>query len=373
MPLTLPAVPKTLGNIRHVFESAIAATLRNPSHFGFPAKRSYCVILVDGLGFENLLFRRGHARFLSSEAESQRSINSAFPSTTAANIMSFATGLAVADHGFLGHQVLDRVSDTKINLLTGWQTEDPLNWQAEPTLSETARQKGLRIHVTGPLEYRDSGFTKATMREVEYQPAETIENRFEVAKQILARKEGSVTYLYVPELDKQAHRTGWQSHEWTRWLELLDQQVASLVRSLPAGCGIVLTADHGVVDSPREQRVLIDEIDAMDELRWFGGDSRASYLYLQEGASASEVMQRLESTLHGIAKVASTAQLIEANYFLGKVEKFGHRLPDLVLLAEGRQTLFHSSMSKPRSIEMVAHHGGVSSMEIRIPLLHWVK
>lgn len=356
-----------------MFQSAIGAVLRSGSHFGFPNKRSYCVILVDGLGVENLQHRRGHARFLSAAIDQQRIIYSAFPTTTAANIMSFATGLPVSQHGFLGHQVLQRDSDVRINLLTGWQNENSEAWQPKQTLSEWSASKGLPIKVVGPVEYRDSGFTRATMRGVEYQVAESIDDRFALASQILSSKEESVTYLYVPELDKQAHRTGWLSPEWTRWLELLDQQVSRFVAQLPRGTGVVLTADHGVIDSPADSRIRVDELATVPELRWFGGDSRASYLYLEDGADAQALSVRLASALSGLAKVVTVDQLISKNFFVGEPTEFTDRLPELVLLAEGSATLFHSQMSKPRSIEMVAHHGGVSSTELRVPLLNWAR
>lgn len=356
-----------------MFESAIAATLGTSSHFGLRPCRSYCVILVDGLGFENLLFRKGHARFLSEAALSQRTINAAFPTTTAANIMSFATGLTVAEHGFVGHQVLDRESGVRINLLTGWGDQDPRQWQPKTTLSEKSFAKGLRVNVIGPDEYRESGFTTATMREVSYHPANSIEERFEVALNILSSTTPSVSYLYMPELDKQAHRTGWLSSEWSRWLELLDQQMGKLTQRLPVGVGLVLTSDHGVIDSPPEMKHYVDAIDSIEELDWFAGDSRASYLYLQTDANPTDVKRRLSEKFRGIAKVAASSELVAANYFVGMPSSYSQRIPELVLLAEGRHTLFHSSMSKPKSIEMVAHHGGLTPMELRIPLLTWSK
>lgn len=372
MALTLPSLPKSLGNLRHVFSSAISATLGEQSKFGFPVKRHYCVILVDGLGFENLLHRRGHARFLSSTAESQRSIKSSFPSTTAANITSFATGLHVADHGFMGHQVFDRQRDVKINLLTGWSEEDSTSWQTNETLSEMAVRRGLQVNAIGPSEYQDSGFTRATMRAVNYQIAESIEGRFEVARSNFTSLDASVTYLYVPELDKQAHRTGWLSAEWTNWLELLDLSMRNFVTGLPKHAGVVLTSDHGVIDSPPDKRYLVDSMDDLAELEWFGGDSRASYLYLKDGADPASVGERLSHNLSGIARAFESRRLVEAGYFGQTAIQHASRLPELVLLAENECTLFHSTMSKRRSIEMVAHHGGASKSELSIPLLQWV-
>lgn len=356
-----------------MFESAIAATSKSQSKLGFPSKRSYCVILVDGLGYENLLARRGHARFLAASAESQRAMYAGFPSTTAANIMSFATGMTVADHGFLGHQVLERKSGVRINLLTGWGDKDAKTWQAKPTLSERSWDLGLPVNVIGPSEYQDSGFTRATMRGAQHLAAESVQERFEIALKVLSERGSSVNYLYVPELDKQAHRTGWLSQEWTAWLELLDQQVERLANRLPIGTGLVLTADHGVIDSPRAQRVEVDSIDPLEELLWFGGDSRASYLYLKDDADSEHLKYRLNQKLNGIAKAYLSDELVAANFFAGDPSEFSSRIPEIVLLAEGSHTLFHSQMSKPRSVEMVAHHGGISAAEMKIPLLIWQK
>lgn len=329
------------------------------------------MILVDGLGVENLRDRKGHARFLSASLDRGRVIYSGFPTTTAANILSFATGLSVGQHGFLGHQILDRANGARINLLSGWDGHAPEQWQTKQTLSQYAAQRGLRVNVIGPAEYQGSGYSQVSMPEVRYQVAEGLRERFAIARANFNSKTRSVTYLYIPELDKQAHRTGWESPEWTARLEELDSLVEDFATRLPPRSGVILTADHGLMDSPEHNRVLVDQLAKLPELEWFAGDSRASYLYLREPAWAEESAEQLNRELAGIASTFLTRSLVADGWYGESGTSHESRLPDLVMLAKGRHSLFHSGMSKPRSIQMVAHHGGVSPAELRIPLITW--
>ena len=64
-----------------------------------------------------------------------------------------------------------------------------------------------------------------------------------------------LVYLYVGELDHAGHLHGWRSTQWLDQLERLDAAMAELARRVPAGTRIVLTADHGMVDTDADRRV----------------------------------------------------------------------------------------------------------------------
>jgi predicted AlkP superfamily pyrophosphatase or phosphodiesterase len=327
-------------------------------------------VLVDGLGAENVLERAGHAPWLASHLNSGAITHAGFPSTTSANIASFATGLTPGEHGLIGHQVFDRTFDEKINLLTGWNEQtDPEIWQPHSTVSEQAAEAGIACYVIGHEEYRHSGYTRATMRKAEYLAAESLAERFEVAMKVLHSPGESITYLYIPELDKYGHRFGWQSQGWANLLEELDAQLARFSATLPKDCGLIVTADHGMVDSAPEQRLFIDDyVDQGGLLEWFGGDTRATYLYLKDASETDAFQLRLESH-SALFHTVKSADAIDANWF-GEVGVLARqRMPELILLARSNFTLFHSVFSKKRSIEMTAHHGGLSSSELRIPLI----
>jgi hypothetical protein len=370
VPSTLPVVPKALGKLRHVFSSSLLSVQRKPNPLTFrSAKRIVCV-LVDGLGAENILQRSGHAPWLSAQIKSGAVSHAGFPSTTSANIASFATGLTPGEHGLIGHQVFDRFFDEKINLLTGWnERTDPAIWQPNQTVSEMAFEAGISCNVIGHEEYRNTGYTKVTMRKAEYIAAESMADRFDAARSILNAAGESITYLYIPELDKYGHRNGWQSAGWANLLEELDGHLAKLAATLPKDCAMVVTADHGMIDSVLEQRLVID--DAVEQgglLEWFGGDTRVAYLYLKD-SSAAEAMQQSLETQSALYQAVLTKDAIEANWFGPVGQLASQRLPELMLLARSNFTLFHSVYSKKRSIEMIAHHGGLSSNELRIPLI----
>ena len=370
VPSTLPVVPKALGKLRHVFSSGLLAVQRKPNPLNFrSAKRIVCV-LVDGLGAENILQRSGHAPWLSAHVKAGAVSHAGFPSTTSANIASFATGLTPGEHGLIGHQVFDRFFDEKINLLTGWnERTDPIVWQPNQTVSEMAFASGEGCNVIGHEEYRNTGYTLATMRKAEYVASESMVDRFDAARTILNSPGESITYLYIPELDKYGHRYGWQSPGWANILEELDGLLAKFAATLPKDCALVVTADHGMIDSEMNQHLVID--DAVEQgglLEWFGGDTRVGYLYLKDASLAKDLQQKLEPQ-SSLYQAVLTKDAIAANWFGPVGELASQRLPELMLLARSNFTLFHSVYSKKRSIEMIAHHGGLSSNELRIPLI----
>ena len=370
VPSTLPVVPKALGKLRHVFASSLLAAQGKPNPLSFRAAKHVVCVLVDGLGAENVLERSGHAPWLTAALKSGAITHAGFPSTTSANIASFATGLTPGEHGFIGHQVFDRVFDEKINLLTGWnERTNPEVWQPNLTVSEQAFDAGIACYVIGHEEYRSSGYTRATMRKAEYVAAESLAERFEAARKIVSTSGESITYLYIPELDKHGHRFGWQSQGWASLLEELDALLAKFAQTLPKGVGLVVTADHGMIDSATEQRLILDDhVEQGGVLEWFGGDTRVAYLYLKDPAAATSLQHQLEGQ-SALFQTVLAKDAIKANWFGPVGDLALQRMPELILLARSNFTLFHSVYSKKRSIEMTAHHGGLSSAELRVPLI----
>ncbi len=124
-----------------------------------------------------------------------------------------------------------------------------------------------------------------------------------------------------------------------------------------------------MIDSLPEQRLVIDEhVERGGYLEWFGGDTRVAYLYLKDPAATESFQRELESA-SAIFQTVATSDAIAANWFGPVGQLAQQRMPELMLLARGNFTLFHSVYSKKRSIEMTAHHGGLSSNELRIPLI----
>lgn len=365
----LPRRPKTVGRLSEVFLSAYLATLGRSSSLNFPIKKSYFVVLVDGLGVANIKSAAAYARNLNHKLSSSKSIYSGFPSTTASSLASFATGKDNGEHGFLGYRVFDRELDRPINLLNDLGGSlDPRVYQDQETVSELAIREGLKVNVIGPAEYESSGFTQATMPGAKYLSAKNIGARFETALEV-ARGGASLTYLYVPELDQLAHRFGTSSNIWLEKLEELDSEITEFARLLPKTAGLVVTADHGVIDVPRSDHIYLDEFASLDDLLMMGGDPRVGFLYFPADCDLEQKRVQIEEQLGPSCYVTDVAELVEAGWIapLGAAAK--KLEPDFFLIPKGNKVLYHRKFAKSKSLEMIGQHGGWSKQEWEIPLL----
>jgi len=366
---TLPPIPKSFGAIRNVFSSALDAVQGKPSELGYRTTQKVVVVLVDGLGAEQLRDRSGHAPWLSSQMNSGRIVYCAYPATTSANIGSFATGEMPGRHGLIGHQVWDRFHDERINLLVGWnERTNPVVWQPHQTIAERAVLNGVEANVIAAAEYRDTPYTKATMRGAQFLSAESIADRFEIARQVVSKPGNSISYLYIPELDKYGHKFGWRSSGWAALLEEVDAQARRFAERLPSDVGMVLTADHGMVETQKDRQLILDDQLSGLGLEFFGGDTRSSYLYFQDDAAATEALARLQALSHALTAFRAS-DLVAAGWYGDLGDEAMNRLPELVLQARSNFTLYHTGFSKQRAFDMISHHGSVSSAEMRIPLI----
>ena len=367
--MTLPSHPKALGTIRHVFSSALLSTLGKPNPLQLPARKKVAVILVDGLGVEQIKQRAGHAPWLNSLLNNSTITHSAFPATTTVNIGSFSTGLLPGDHGLIGHLVWDRFHDERMNLLVGWsERTDPLVWQPHPTIAQQAVELGIAANVVGASEYRNTPYTLATMRGAQYHAAESWSDRFSTALEILSKPEQSISYIYLPELDKYGHKNGWTSSGYATMLEDLDALVRSFVSRLPKDCGLIITADHGMVETTKEKQLILDDyLESSGHTEFYGGDTRAGFVYLDDPSSIDQVVSDLQPVSYAFDAV-STQSAIAAGWFGPIGHEAKARLPELMLLAKSNYTLFHTQYFKARSFEMISHHGALSPAETRIPL-----
>ena len=364
----LPAAPKTLGRLSDVFISALGSITGKANRLGFAKSNKVCVILVDGLGSNNLRTAGGHAPFLNAALKGSKSINTVFPSTTASAITSFGVGATPSRHGILGYSVYERESGLTRNLLTGWgEGFEASTFQKLQTVSDMAVQSGVQSFTVGPGEYAGSGFTQLNMSAANYVPAKSFEDRIEAVKTILASRHASLTYLYFPELDSIAHSYGVASTEWLTKLEDLDAAIKSLAVSLPKDCGLVVTADHGIVDVPQENQVLLDELE-IPHLLAVTGDPRNTFLYFEPETDVEATKTLLEEQLENKAVVATVQELQDAGWLSADIENSVF-LPDLYLIALSNFACYHRSFCKPQSLRMVGQHGSVSQTELSVPLI----
>ena len=357
-----------------MFVSSLGSITGADNRLGLPRAKRVIVVLVDGLGAQNLKAAAGHAPFLNAALAFTKPIACGFPSTTATSITSFGTGVAAGFHGIVGYKVFDRLAGESVNMLNGWNAKQtPEVWQREQTVTQKALAGGVGAFVIGPPAYNDSGFTRATMRDAKYVPARSIAERVAAAQQLLrTEKSEFICYLYVPELDQIAHSAGVTSSNWLHELENLNSELQSLANSLGVGDALIITADHGVVDVPESGHIYLDEA----QLDWslvadVSGDPRVNFVYLKDSDYQGAASSVLSEMLGDRGLVLGRDQIVEAGWY-GQVQPdVLNRLPDLFVLATKNVAIYQRDFAPAASLKMVGQHGALSSAEMMIPLLRF--
>lgn len=370
MSLSLPADPPRARSLVRVLPEVIDALSGSSTWFA-PA-RSAILLVVDGLGAANLAARSGHARFLAAAGGKKDVARTVFPSTTAAALTSLLTGAAPGEHGILGYRVRVPGAQDTVNQLKGWETDglDPHSWQRlEPLLSREAK-RGRPCFVVSHAKYAGTGFTEAILRGAEFVVAADIADRALLAADLAASHPGALVYLYAPDLDSVGHKHGWESERWTAALEKVDAAARSLSDALDGGTGVVVTADHGMIDVPKQRQVLLEAGDAvLDGVAMIGGEPRMLHLYAEPGA-AEGLLEVWRSTESGRSWVASRDEAIAAGLFGPVVDPaVRERIGDVVVGARSGIVYYDDRAADKGPQRMVGQHGSLTDEERIVPLL----
>ncbi|MHC6594644.1 alkaline phosphatase family protein [Arthrobacter sp. C152] len=349
---------------------------------GLPAASRVCVVLADGLGRNLLKQKTAHTPFLRSVIQAGQGdvpvwLDSAFPSTTAAALASFGTGLAAGQHGMVGYDVLDPGQDKVVNLLGNWDAGvDPSTWQPFPTVFERVAGE-LDVSTVSLSQFDGSPMTRAALRGGRFISGTTAHARTAAAAEAMAAAGPSLMYFYVNELDKAGHRYGCQSEQWEHQLEELDATVKRLNASLPAGTTILLTADHGMLDVPGPQRIDFSTDPALVEgVRHTAGEPRMVHLYLEDrhtghgrGDAAERLLEAWKARF-GTRVWAFTRDDAIAGGLFGEVRPaVERRIGDVMIAARDALALYDGRRMRPTAMEVVGQHGSLTKAEREVPLL----
>jgi hypothetical protein len=356
----LPAVAASLGVARYAAADGLP----------FPPARRAVVVLVDGLGYELMRRRGGHAPFLRSLLPAAYRISAGFPSTTATSMGTFGTGLPPGAHGLLGYEVLVPGEDRLVNELSWEDGPDPLTWQPQRTVFEIAEADGVEVTRVGPAFFDGSGLTRAAVRGGRFRAASSLAERVDAAVAAARAARRSLVYLYWGDLDKVGHVHGCQSWEWGDELEAIDAELSRLVRLVPTDTAVFVTADHGMVDAPHALRIdLAHDAELASGIRHVGGEPRALQLYCEEGAAA-DVAQTWLSRVGERAWIRARDEAVADGWFGAVAPANLERIGDLVVAMRDNFAIVDSRRARPQLLALLGLHGSLTQDEATVPLFH---
>ncbi|WP_323192723.1 alkaline phosphatase family protein [Halostella sp. PRR32] len=339
------------------------------------------VVLIDGFGLEQWKRDHGNHEFLSRVTEhgTVTPLTSIYPSETAAAITTFHTGVLPAQHGVIGWNVYEPTVDAEFEALpfrtkdgeapAGLTREDVFDAEAlYPALGE----RGVESHHVDPLDKAYAGTIPHTY---EYGDAADTESTLRDA--VDAAEPPSYVFAYFPHVDHASHGSGTESDEYQEALSAVDETVANALDGVDDAAAedtlVVVTADHGHVDTDPERNVELSGVDGLTEsLRQradgtpirFSGSPRNVHLQFRPDR-VEPLRERLLDELDG--RVFRREEVLDSDLFgdVDPSETFRRRLGDIVLTHRNLGTWFGDA--EPEELDLVGMHGGLHPHEMLVP------
>ncbi len=331
------------------------------------AARQVVLLVVDGLGWEQLRARAGLAPVLSGAEGIDSPITSVAPSTTACALTTITTGRLPWEHGVLGYRLAD--GDEILNVLR-WRlgSASPRDarrirpahrFQPYPPFPGAAGP----VPVVSRDEFGSTGFTAAHLGNSPLHGYK-VPSSLPVEVGRLLRHGEPFVYAYYDGIDKVAHGAGLGAH-YDAELRSVDRIVEDLVAELPAGAVLVVTADHGQIDIGPRVELLGRDLMAM--VRFLSGEGRFRWLHARDGAGddlAAAAAERYGDTTW----VWSRDRMLDERLFGGVPStELADRLGDVALLPHQPIAFIDPADTGESRIE--SRHGSLTSDEMLVPLV----
>ena len=277
----------------------------------------------------------------------------------------------------VGYSVRDFAQDRIIKQLSGMDARiNATRWQPQKTVFERAGEQGLDAVVIGPRRYSATGYTQAVLRGARYLSAESIDERTALAIGWL-REAGpaGIAYLYIPELDSCGHADGSESPRWTSWLESIDSAIAELSRALGPRHGLIVTADHGVLDIPEISHIFVDsDPGLLAGVRFVAGEPRCLQLYFEADATEihrASTVARWQEREGARSWVVTRDEVIAAGWFGAVLPEVLLRMGDIFVAARKNVAYYDSRTITSHTTHMVGQHGSLTPQELKVPVLRF--
>jgi hypothetical protein len=338
--------------------------------FRLPQSARYVVILIDGLGWNLLRRAAREVPYLASLLGSAQPITSAIPSTTVTSLASLGTGLPPGQHGLVGYT--SRVPETGaiLNALT-WETDPaPTAYQSKPTFFERAAETGIAVTTVALTRFRGTGLTEAALRGATFVPFaddSAVELRIALIAEAALRGEHSVVYAYERELDHCGHVHGCNSATWLEQLARIDAMCERLRAALPPEVTVIITADHGMIDIPADQRIVAEDDPAlMAGVSAIAGEGRFRQLYVDH-EQPDRVADRWRARLAELAWVRTRDEAIDEGWFAATDDQLRDRWGHVLVALRGDWAVMTRAF--PREFTLIGMHGSLTPAEMLVPLI----
>ncbi|WP_024303255.1 alkaline phosphatase family protein [Pseudogulbenkiania sp. MAI-1] len=353
------------------------APLRHPALAGLATRRHVILLVIDGLGQQQLQTLGPDSALRQHQ---QSTLTSVFPSTTAAAITTLMTGEPPARHGLTGWHVYQENPErivAALPLSVRWPEDDTSDAATvadtlfeTPALFDRFARPATVLH---PVYIADSPYSRQHSGQAQRLPYRSIEDMFEQLQQIVQADSGpSFIYGYLPQLDAAMHAHGTGAEPVRQLFAQIDQAFRLFTESLRGqDVTVLVTADHGFIDAPLERQLdLEDYPELLEDLRApLSGERRVAFCHVRPGRE-ERFLANARRLLGHAAWCLESRQLLEAGTFGPGPQHAGlpRRIGEVALIMKDDWTLRDLAPGeKPYYLPGV--HAGVSAAEMTVPLI----
>jgi len=357
-----PILPDYSGACVTNIGSALLEEMPPPSWLPAPAvgARQVVLLVLDGLGWQQLVSRPDIAPNLAAMAGGH--ITTVAPSTTAVALTSIATGLTPGAHGVVGYRI--SVDDTVLNVLR-WSTErgDARREIVPERLQPVEPFGGQRPVVIHRAEFARSGFTAAHLAGVRYRGYRVMSAMVTETARALRSGEPFI-YAYYDGIDKVAHEYGFGEY-YDAELQAVDRVVGDIADRLGPGAALVVTSDHGQVQTGTD--LVEPHPSVLAQTTYQSGEGRFRWLHSRPGRGQA-LLDAARTHHDGDAWIRSRDEAIAEGWFGDRVSAAAAaHMGDVIMAARGRLAFVDPADSGP--FELIGRHGSLTTDEMYVPLL----
>lgn len=327
----------------------------------------WVVLLIDGLGDDLLAGSAEAAPFLSGLRADGWVITAGTPSTTVTSITSLGTGLPPGQHGMAGYSFRIHRREVLNALLWDSPTKG-VELQPHGTWFERAEADGVAASTVTPARFEGTGLTESALRGARFVGVRDESDGEGWLRSVVAAArsaERTLVYAYERALDHVGHGAGVASPEWTKVLRAIDARARRLRAELPDDVRILITADHGMLDIPGRNFLLIEHEPSLSAgVRSFAGEGRLRHFYTEEPAAVAD---RWADRLGDHAWVRTRDDAIDEGWFGPVDDRVRDRFGDVLVAMRTDWAVMSTQL--PRELDIIGMHGSLTPVEMNVPLI----
>lgn len=374
------------GGIVNLMSSVCRACDSEPPHYEphpkislpeLTAAKNIIVLIIDGLGYHYIQQYGAGSTF---EKHLKGYMTSVFPTTTASAITTYATAAAPMQHAVTGWFVHLK----ELGCVTAVLPFTPRATMQSFPGNNAVISKVLALNPIFPhlkrLSYVvnhkriiDSSYSVLTSMGAErveyYGLSDFFAQIINLAKMNDAKK---YIHAYWADFDALCHVHGVDSDIVHQHFKDLDEEFAELLRFLQGTDSMVLlTADHGLIDSEAQSVVHLDDHPDLADMLTLPlcGEPRVAYCYVNP-ARTDAFEAYIQNHLSSQCELHRSEDLVDANYFgLGTPnKKLYDRIGHYTLIMRANHVI-KDCLTGEKPFTQIGVHGGLDERELNVPLI----